>query len=56
MSEELYIDFIQGKSKESFVTEVNNESGTVENSFEITKGDETRKYNPIDFFNLILNV
>ncbi len=55
MNNERDIDFIQGKRKESFATSVNNESGTVEHYFEITKGDETRKYKPIDFLNFILN-
>ena len=48
------IDFIQGKREENFGTKVNSESGTVEHYFEITKGDETRKFNPIEFLNLIL--
>ncbi len=55
MNKERGTDFIQGKRQESFVTTINNESGMVEHYFEITKGDETRKYNPIDFFNLILD-
>lgn len=55
MNKERDIDFIQGERKESFVTNVNNESGMVEHYFKITKGDETRKYKPIDFFNFILD-
>lgn len=48
------LDFIQGKRKENFGTNVNSESGTVEHYFEITKGDETRRFKPLEFLNLIL--
>jgi hypothetical protein len=47
------IDFIQGERQESF--EPMNELGKVENYFFITKGNETRKYKPLEFFNLILD-
>ena len=48
------VDFIQGKRTESFITNVNIESGIVEHFFEITKGLETRNYKPFDFFKFIL--
>ena len=48
------LDFIHGIRTESFVTQVNSESGTVEHYFEITKGNETRKFKPFEFLNLIL--
>ena len=49
------IDFIKGKFEESFGTNVNSESGTVEHYFEITKEGETRRYKPFEYLNLILD-
>jgi hypothetical protein len=47
------IDFINGKRNEGYYT-FTNQDGMHEVCIKITKGEESRNYDPIDFLNLVL--
>jgi len=48
------IEFIQGKRSEKFWTNIDAISNKAEFYFEVTKDEETRRYSPNEFLNLVL--